>query len=111
MHGIKRTPLPFTLVHGSLDDHRTKHEESEKIKVRILVDKAIVRYMRNSAKYHGLVSEAAKKDKVEMTFMANDIENAFPRWYIMFGDYSKILEPERLKTRVKELLNKMVSGL
>lgn len=111
MLGVKRTSIPFSLVHGSLDDHRSKHEETEKIKVRILVDKAIVRYMKSGARYYGLVSEVPKKDKVEMTFMTADIENAFPRWYIMFGDYGQIVEPEKLKTRVKDLLDKMVAKL
>jgi predicted DNA-binding transcriptional regulator YafY len=99
------------LTHGTLDDHRTKKKEIQKTKVRILVDKAIVRYMKNGANYYGLVSEKTKKEKVEMTFMTSDIENAFPRWYIMFGDYAEILEPEQLKTRVKELINKIGSAL
>jgi predicted DNA-binding transcriptional regulator YafY len=111
MLGIKRTVLPFALTHGTLDDHRTKKKEIQKTKVRILVDKAIVRYMKNGANYYGLVSEKTKKEKVEMTFMTSDIENAFPRWYIMFGDYAEILEPEQLKTRVKELINKIGSAL
>jgi predicted DNA-binding transcriptional regulator YafY len=111
MLGINRTVLPFALTHATLDDHSTKKSEVQKIKFRILVDKPIVRYMKSGAKYYGLVSEITKKDKIEMTFMTEDIENAFPRWYIMFGDYAQIVEPEQLKIRVKALLEKMVSGL
>src|SRR5690606_9042852 len=95
-----------TLEHGTIDEHRNKNKDIKKIKVRILVDKKIARYIKNGRKYYGFVSEEIKKDQVEMTFMTSDIENGFPRWYLMFGDYAKILEPESLKDLIRELLKK-----
>lgn len=41
-----------------------------------------------------------------MTFITRKIEEGFPRWHLMFGDYAKILESERLKTRVLELVER-----
>ena len=46
-----------------------------------------------------------------MTFMATDLEQGFPRWYIMFGDYAEILEPESLKKRVKTILENTITNL
>ncbi len=46
-----------------------------------------------------------------MTFMSRDIENAFPRFFIMFGDYASILEPEQLKTNIIKLLNTITKTL
>ena len=52
-----------------------------------------------------------KGNKVEMTFMTSDLEHGFPRWYLMFGDYAEIIEPEILKHRVRAILEKTVSKL
>jgi len=111
MLAIKRTQTPFHLTHGSIDDHRKKREDVEKVKVRILVDKNVARYISSGKKANGFVSETIKKDKVEMIFMAPDIEHGFIRWYLMFADYATILEPESLKERLKEILKKATEKL
>lgn len=103
---IERTPLDFLLQHGTLDEHRQKREEVQKTKVRILVDRKVARYLQGSKKYYGFVSEKVKNNEVEMTFMTVDLENGFARWYLMFGDYAKILEPESLRERISTLLKK-----
>ena len=103
---IERTPLDFLLQHGTLDDHRQKREDVQKTRVRISVDKKVARYLQGSKKYYGFVSEEVKNNEVEMTFMAVDMENGFARWYLMFGDYAKIIEPESLKQRISALLKK-----
>lgn len=103
---IKRTDLAFTLEHGTLDEHRQKNEDISKITVKIVVDKTVARYIQNSKKHQGFVSEKLKGNHVEMTFLTSDVENWFPRWYLTFGDYAQILEPESLKIRVKEILKK-----
>ena len=72
--------------------------------VRIEVDKKVAKFLKGSRSNYGFISEKAAGDAVEMSFMADDIEHHFSRWYLMFGDYAKILEPEALKTRVAELL-------
>lgn len=108
---IQRTVGDFTLEHGTLDEHRTKREEPQKTKVRILVDKQIARYIGSTRNQYGFVSETAKKEGVEMTFMTPHIQDGFARWFLMFGDYAKILEPESLKERVRELLRKTESRL
>lgn len=99
------------LEHGTIDEHRKKREEVSKTKVKILVDKSIAKYIRNQSKYYGLISEEVKGKEVEMTFMTTDLENGFARWYLMFGDYAKIVEPKALKERVADILKKSQSML
>ncbi|MBP1223250.1 helix-turn-helix transcriptional regulator [Flavobacterium sp. 1355] len=101
---IKKTDLDFTIEHDSLETYLTKTETIPTTKVRILIEKKIARYLANERKYHGYVSEKEIDGQIEMTFMCRDIENGFPRWFLMFGDYATILEPEILKTKTLELL-------
>ncbi len=111
MLGIKRTSLFFTREHGSLDEHLSKNVNVKKTQVRILVDKNIARYINTSRKHYGFISEKVNGNKIEMTFLTSDVEQGFPRWYLMFGDYSEIIEPETLKHRVKAILEKAVARL
>jgi predicted DNA-binding transcriptional regulator YafY len=104
IQGIKKTDCDFTIEHDSLDTYLNKNETIPTTKVRILIDKKIARYLETERKYHGFVSEKEVDGKIEMTFMSRDIENAFPRFFIMFGDYGTILEPEQLKTNTIKLL-------
>lgn len=104
IHKITRTSLDFMLEHGTMDEHRQKSEAVEKTKVRIVVDKSIAKFIRGQCKYYGLISEETGEEEVELTFMTTDWENGFARWYLMFGDYATILEPQKLKNRVAEIL-------
>jgi len=105
IQSIKKTELDFTIEHDALETYLNKTETLPTTKVRILVEKKIARYLTFERKYHGFVSEKKVGDQIEMTFMCKDIENGFPRWLLMFGDYATILEPELLKTRTLELLD------
>lgn len=104
IHKITGTSLDFMLEHGTMDEHRQKSEAVEKTKVRIVVDKSVAKFIRGQCKYYGLISEETGEEEVEMTFMTTDWENGFARWYLMFGDYATILEPQKLKNRVAEIL-------
>ncbi|MEN2486684.1 YafY family protein [Flavobacterium sp. B11] len=104
IQGIKKTDVDFTIEHDALETYLTKTETCPTTKVRILIDRKIARYLATERKYHGFISQKDVGEKIEMTFMSRDINNAFPRWFLMFGDYAEILEPEILKTNVLELL-------
>lgn len=111
MLGIARTPLSFIKDHGSLDEHLSKDVNVQKTKVKILVDKNIARFINGDRKHYGFISEKVRGNQVEMTFMTSNVEHGFPRWYLMFGDYAQIIEPEILKHRVRAILEKTVSNL
>lgn len=104
VHEIKKTGIPFTIEHDSLETYLDKNKTVSTTKIRILVAKKIVKYLACERKYHGYVSEKEMGDKIEMTFMSCDTLEGFARWYMMFGDYATILEPQKLKTRILELL-------
>jgi predicted DNA-binding transcriptional regulator YafY len=106
VQGIQKTEIDFTLEHDSLETYLNKSETIPTTKVRILVEKKIAKYLAFERKYHGFIEEKETDGQIEMTFMARDIENGFPRWLLMFGDYAEILEPEKLRTNTLELLEK-----
>jgi predicted DNA-binding transcriptional regulator YafY len=105
IQAILKTEFDFTIEHDSLETYLVKTETIPTTKVRILIDKKIARYLTYERKYHGYVSEKETEGSIEMTFMSRDIEEAFPRWFLMFGDYATILEPESLKKRTLALLD------
>ncbi len=104
IQNLKKTDLDFTIEHDSLETYLSKTETIPTTKVRLLVEKKIARYLTFERKYHGFVSEKEVGNHLEMTFMCRDIESGFPRWFLMFGDYATILEPEILKTKVLDLI-------
>jgi len=104
IQAIKKTDCDFTIEHDSLETYLNKAETIPTTKVRILIEKKIARYLVTEKKYHGFVSEKEIDGKIEMTFMSSSVDNGFPRWFLMFGDYATILEPESLKIRTLELL-------
>ncbi|MFQ6602311.1 helix-turn-helix transcriptional regulator [Flavobacterium sp. C3NV] len=109
--GIQKTECSFTIQHDSLETYLKKNETIPTIKVRILVSKKIINYIRFEQKYHGYVSEKDVGDQIEMTFMARDIQEGFPRWFLMYADYASIIEPEKLKTRIRELVENYLERL
>lgn len=104
MYAIKRTNIKFTQKHGKLADYKKDLHDYPKTTARILVDKKIARYIVNSKKSYGFVSEINTDNGIEMTFRTPEINQGFPRWLLMFGDYISIIEPEELKENVKLLL-------
>jgi predicted DNA-binding transcriptional regulator YafY len=109
---INITEKPFSKVHQPLESYLKKEEEHfSTTRVRILVDKSIAKHLEYEKNYHGFVSQKIIGDQIEMTFLARNIEQGFSRWYMMFGDYASIIEPESLKTRVLQLTEILVSKL
>lgn len=108
--GIKISELDFTQEHGPVEDHRNAGNFQKKLKVRLLVDARITKYISESRHYFGFVSEETKGNQVEMIFQTDEGkagEEGFARWFMMFGDQAKILEPEQLKIRVGQLVVEM----
>lgn len=104
IEGIQKTTIQFTKEHQALETYLNKEGEYPTTKVRLLVDKKISRFLDSEKKYHGFVSQKKSGDMLEMTFLSRDLENGFARWFLMFGDYATIIEPEQLKERVLEML-------
>lgn len=108
---IRRTDHPFEKEHPSLETLRKKPCDEPLTRIRIRVQKHMTRYLQTSRKFYGFESETDLGDSVEMTFMTLSPEEGFPRWFLMFGDYAEILEPDTLKVRVREIIKKMADKL
>lgn len=103
---IYKTQTPFLQEYGQITDYRKSH--GNKVKAKLLVDKKIMAHLVNSKKYYGLIEEVETDQGVELTFETEWINDGFPRWVITFADYATVLEPETLRTRLKELLTNMM---
>lgn len=113
MEGISLTSRGFTKSHGDMNEYRRKPlTRAIKYKVVLSLDKIIYPYLKERRHYYGYESEEWKgNDRVEMTFLTENITEGFPRWLIMFADHVKIIEPEALKERLRELLKKIEKNL
>ena len=77
----------------------------------VLIDKEVVPYMQGRRHFYGFMGEQEKGEKMEMTFLTCSLDEGFARWILMFGDYAEIVEPESLKFRIGELLEKIALKL
>ncbi|MCW3159841.1 helix-turn-helix transcriptional regulator [Chryseobacterium oryctis] len=103
---IFKTQNPFLQEYGQINDYR-KSSNGNKTKVRLLVEKKIINHLANSKKYYGLIEEIDRGNEVELIFETEWINDGFPRWLITFADYATILEPEILKTKLSDIVNRI----
>ncbi len=108
---ISASDTPFELEHQELPYYLKEEDNCMKKDIRIAVHRSTARYIRNSRKYYGFVSEEVKGDEVIMLFKYYEDMEFFSRWYLMFGDNARILEPESLKNKVKEIGEKIISRI
>lgn len=110
--------IEIYLTH-QLQEERTSLKEfqqlQENVRAGFAVQKAVIRfdksiaiYLQDRRHYFGFVSEIVTDDYVEMTFLTQSLEEGLARWYIMFADKAEIIEPQRLKDVVGQLLNAMM---
>lgn len=111
IQNIEKTEIPFDNNHGPINNYKKTIPESLKTKVIITIPKTYVKYIRESRKYYGFVSEKETNEMVEMTFMSIDPYFGLARWYLMIGDCATIIEPQALKEYVKALLEKIKANL
>lgn len=112
IQSIQSTELPFSKEHGSIDDHRKKESAyNRQQRVVISVDKEIVRLICDDKKHYGFVSEIEKEEEVEMVFMTSHSMEGLARWFLMFADYARIIEPESFKNKVREIIEKSRANL
>jgi len=105
---IKATQFSFSKSHSENAIPKKENSGCERTKVRIAVNKKVAPYMNDGKKYYGFQTEEEKGGEIEMTFMTYSMEG-LARWYIMFGDAARIIEPESFREKVKELAEKTLA--
>jgi predicted DNA-binding transcriptional regulator YafY len=104
MIGIQLSDEKFHKKYPPFKDFIKKTEKKHPFEaVVIKVNKRIARYLQNQKYYYGFVSETINKDAVEMTFKTMSIKG-FVRWFVIFADQVKIVEPLYIKDQVRELI-------
>ncbi|MEO8711356.1 MAG: YafY family protein [Parafilimonas sp.] len=68
-------------------------------KVVIEVERDIVKYFGEQKYYHGFIKEEDAGDYVRLTFLSGSLQG-FARWFMIFGDRAKIIEPIELNDMI-----------
>jgi predicted DNA-binding transcriptional regulator YafY len=97
--------------HPTLKDYLDGiYKERNLLKVVLVMDKKASLHLGEQKFYHGYVGEAEKDGQVEMTFLTLSLEG-FARWYMMFGDCARIVEPNDLRERVSAIVKGLLSKI
>jgi predicted DNA-binding transcriptional regulator YafY len=97
------TNEPVSKTHPPLQSFIAQMSAQRQVQqVVIDVDPDIVKYFGDQKYYNGFVKEEKAGDKVRMSFLTGSLEG-FARWFMLFGDRAKIIEPGQL--------NDMVTGI
>jgi predicted DNA-binding transcriptional regulator YafY len=108
---IVLTNEKVTQTHPPLHTFLNKITEQRQVqKVVIEVPQEIVKYFGEQKYYNGFVKEEAVGDKVRMTFLSSSL-TGFARWFMVFGDKAKIIEPLRLTDIVAEIAENILKKI
>ncbi len=104
---IAKSNQRFTRSHPALSTFFEEKTNFPRIKVRLLVDRKIAHYLGATRLNYGFVSETVTEKGIEMYFETIEISESFPRWFLGFGDYIQVLEPEELKANIRQLISRI----
>ena len=107
MLNVQLTDEGITTQHPTLKDYLAGvYEDRNLDKVVLNVDKHAALHLGEQKFYYGYIGEAEKDEGVEMSFLTMSLEG-FARWYMTFGDYAQIVEPQTLRNKVKIITEKL----
>jgi predicted DNA-binding transcriptional regulator YafY len=105
---LKVTDEFFTSRHPTLKQYIAKTAKEKHLETVIIkVEKVVYPNLSQQKYYSGFVSEKTVEGRIEMTFLTTSLEG-FARWCMMFGDHAEIIEPVKLRARVKEIAKKLI---
>jgi len=84
--------------------------ERQVTKVVIDVDPEVVKHLGEQKYYNGFLKEENAGDYVRMTFLSGSLMG-FSRWFMLFGDHAKIVEPLELNDMVAEIAENILKKL
>lgn len=79
-------------------------------KVVIDVERDIVKYFGEQKYYNGFVKEEEAGEYIRMTFLSGSL-TGFARWFMLFGDKAKIIEPLDLNEMVTEIAGNILKKI
>lgn len=85
-------------------------EQRELTKVVMDVDPAVVKFFGEQKYYHGYLKEENHGNEVRMTFLSSSL-TGFARWFLLFGDHARIIEPRELNGMVADLAESILKKL
>ena len=85
-------------------------DDREVTKVVIEAEAGIVKYLGEQKYYNGFVKEERAGDYVRMTFLTGSLMG-FSRWFMLFADHARIIEPLELNDRVAEIAENILKKL
>lgn len=90
----------FEKKHPSLQEFINKMPPQRELKkVVIEVERDVVKYLGEQKYYNGFVKEEDAGDHTRLTFFSGSL-HGFARWFMLFGDHAKIIEPIELNEMV-----------
>jgi predicted DNA-binding transcriptional regulator YafY len=108
---VQITDEQVTAKHPALKDYLAGvYKERNLLRVVLSVEKEASRHLGEQKFYHGYIGETEKDGQVEMEFLTLSLEG-FARWYMMFGDWAYIIEPNDLSERVKVIAERLLSKI
>jgi len=79
-------------------------------KVVIEIEKDIEKYFGEQKYYNGFVKEEEAGDHIRMTFLTGSL-TGFARWFMIFGDKAKIIEPVELNELVTAIAENILKKI
>jgi predicted DNA-binding transcriptional regulator YafY len=84
--------------------------DKEVTTVVIDVEPGVVKFLGEQKYYNGFVKEEKAGDYVRMTFLSGSLMG-FSRWFMLYGDHAKIVEPPELNDMVAEIAENILKKL
>ncbi len=111
MKDIRETDQVFDKAHPTLKAYMKEWiHEMDLTQVIIRVDKKTLPFLEDQKYYSGFVSQKEVGDKMEMNFATASL-NGFAHWYLTFGNYAEIIQPAKLKEKVRETAAAILENL
>ena len=79
-------------------------------KVVIDVEPEVVKFLGEQKYYNGFLKEEKYGEHVRMTFLTGSLRG-FSRWFMLYGDHAKIIEPLELNDMVAEIAENILKKL
>lgn len=94
------TEEKISKIHPSLQTFITEMSAQRELhKVVIEVEPAVVKYLGEQKYYSGFVGQERVGEYVRITFLTASLIG-FSRWFMLFGDHARIVEPAQLNEMV-----------